>query len=479
MQRIKKYIVVLVSLACASSFGYKNEQSNFLKFWCTKNLQELEEQSLTAMDEIMSHLTYWRSEEKKLTEARFALLTNKTALDTIKNNIQALEKVFNQKAHFLGTVHQLKSTLKSGSDSAIAESIKKTHRALTQEVGRTDTLNDTSITRFDSAQKITQDTYSLAVNELPVNIKATIQPYKRPSWYQANKKYLIAAGALTAALTASYIVHHTSISNACNKYAGILGDFFKNHIVNPLLLIKQIIIDKRNNMIMSQDSYDQTKLETERILDELFRTVNPKLSDEEIRNHVTQITVNNNMSYLDRIWHDQFSNAFTKVIWHLYDGKMALLQASSAQILVHKLQTYKILIQASRDLQLLLPVAALTPTALIGLAGYKLSHKSIRALMSEKISGSTSQVIKQNMIALERIINYHNKKNQTLQNEHIGQVLYHCNQIRKALKKQKKIDTFMFLQDVSELESLELTLSQKMAVIDRMYRTYDILGYKL
>lgn len=471
--------MLLLAVFCSSSYAYKNEQSNFLKFWCTKNLQELEEQSLSAMDEIMMHLSYWRAEEKKIMHARFGLSWDRSNLDTIKTNIQGLEKAFNQKAHFLGVIHQLKNSLKSGSDSAIAESIKKTHRALIHEVGRTDTLNESTITRFDSAQKITQDTYSLAVNELPVNLKAVIQPYKRPSWYQANKKYLIAAGALTAAVTASYLVHQTSISKACNTYAGVLGDFFRNHIINPLLLIKQIIIDKRNNMIMSQESYDQTKRETEHILDELLRTVNPKLTDEEIRNHVTQITVNNNMSYLDRIWHDQFSNAFSKVLWHLYDGKMALLQASSAQILVHKLQTYKILIQASRDLQLLLPVAALTPTALLAFAGYKLSHKSVRALMSEKISGTTTQTIKQNMIALERIINYHNKNNQALQNEHVGQLLYHCNQIRKALKKQKKIDTFMFLQDINELESLDLTLSQKMAVIDRMYRTYEILGYKL
>ncbi|MFZ5954709.1 MAG: hypothetical protein ACOYT8_06465 [Candidatus Dependentiae bacterium] len=479
MLSIRKKIILTLAIISCSSYAYKNDQSNFLKFWCTKNLQELEEQSLSAMDEIMIHLSYWRAEEKKITTSRLSPSLSSCSLSIIKNNVQALEKAFNQKASFLGTIYQLKNQLKTGSDAAIAESIKKTHKALISEVGRTDTLNDATITRFDSAQKITQDIYSLAVNELPTNFKNSIQPYKRPSWYQANKKYLIAAGALTTALAASYWLHKAAIAKTCNKYVGIVGDFFKNHIIHPLLLIKQIIIDKRNDMIMSQESYDQTKIKTEEKLDKLFQRVDPQLTEEERKHRIIQITVHNNMSYLDDIWHDQFSNFFNRAIWNLYEGKLALLESSSAQILVHKLQTYKILMQASRDLQLLLPVAALTPTALLAFAGYKLTNKSLSALMSEKSPDATIKSIKQNMIAIERIINYHNKNNQTLQNEHIGQLLYHSNQIKKAIKKHKKIDPFIFLQDLAELESLDLTLSQKMAVIDRMYRTYEILGYKL
>ncbi|BDC35049.1 hypothetical protein Noda2021_10070 [Candidatus Dependentiae bacterium Noda2021] len=462
-----------------SLHGYKDDQASFLKLWCSKSHEEVESQSLKAMHEIMTHLRYWQNEEKKISTGLHKHVTTDAYAIKIRTNIAGLENEFNKRAHLLGTIHELKYNAQESSPELVGDLLKKTYVTLSHEVN-TPPLQ-TAIKRMPptSIQTLAQDTYSIATNQLPQSFKLCIDAYKKPSWFDQNKKHLLIAGVVTSSLLASYWIHRSQIAQACTRYTMILSNFLRDHIVSPLSQIKRIIVDRQSNLVMSQEAFDDTKRELEIILDELFQRVNPEMNAQERHERIKDITQNNNMGYLDKIWHDQFGNAFSKAFWHLYDGKMALLKSSSAQILSHKLQTYKILMQASRDLQLLLPMAALTPTALIGMSIYRLSQKSFGTLTSKQIPYLTIRPIKQSLIAIEKLVNNNNKDEKSLSATQLGQLLFHTNQLKTAIKKYKKIDLTLFLSDVAELESLDLTLAQKMAVIDRMYRTYDVLSYKI
>lgn len=478
MQLRKIICASLVLLCCVSLHGYKDDQISFLKLWCSKSHQEVEAQSLKAMQEIMIHLHYWQNEEKKISTGLHRHLTSDSYVARIRSNIAGLEKEFNKRAQLLGTIHELKNNLQKNNAGAIGDLVKKTYSTLTDEI-KTNTLDLKEMLPSSSIQTLAQDTYSLASKQLPQTFKLCIDAYKKPSWIEQNKRNLIVATLVGSSLVASYWLYHSTITQSCKRYTKVLGNFLHDHIVRPLSQIKRIIVDRQNDLIMSQDAYDDTKKGLEKILDELFQRVNPEMSLEERRQKIEDVTIHNKMGYLDKIFHDQFSNAFTNAFWHLYNGKMALKDSCSAEILAHKLQGYKILMIFSRDLQLLLPMAALTPTALIGMSIYRLSQKGLGSLTTKQIPYLTIRPIKQSLIAIEKLINNNNKGEKNLNATQLGQLLFHTNQLKTGVKKYKKIDLPLFLSDVAELESLDLDLSQKMAVIDRMYRTYELLSYKI
>jgi len=452
------------NLTHASQVALTEQQLTNLKELCLKNVHQLYEQTVTTMQAITHHSNYWHHIEKK-----------DSLHEQATHALPVLHAEFTHLATTLGTLHFYKQALLTAQAS---QELFNYIDHFSQFVRSSINTDDTTIiptVDFDSAYTHIKHTLDLSQKKFFLSSDKKIEHFKKPVWYIRYKQALIVSAVASLATLAGYLYFKPLIDTTATRYTTNTGLFFDNQVIQPIAQIKKIVVDKRNDLIMSESTYNNIKKQLETIVYDWSKKVEPDISSEERTLKIKKIVEYIDTSNVDKHWHDQFSHAFSKTFWNLYDGKLALLETTSVQLLVHKLHAYKIAMQASRDLQLLLPLAALTPTALTGWACYGIGKKIISTLLPNQNSSAVTHCIKETMITIERIINASNRNNQPLSAQQWGNILFHTEQLKKSIDRSRLVNKKLFLIDITELESLNLNLEQKLRVINRMYRTHAIL----
>jgi ATP synthase regulation protein NCA2 len=422
---------------------------------------------LETIDTLYPHLDYWKHSRS---------LTATSISEKIKINvhIDALEQEITRNAHFLGLINEL---IRQFNDQNAQEKVETPPVTLASLMHHCfsfcslDSLEEKLKGSLD--QEIINKILLSTSNDMKLYTKKSLESIKShqcPNHF--TRHWLgytlcsLSAVAILAYLHQNKEVVRTALSTTHESSKR----FFNNHIYKPLKNAINIFYGKNQpkSIAVSEESI-------KRMIIEYFQDNHTKMKPEEMAQKAQEAAkIRELPAELIEECAKEIPNIRTNLLIPnfritRYYGNGQYLRIKAIELEIVKLRLIDIL-QANRlniELLLTIPVVALL------YCSYKTSQIIYQNIQPQHIF---YQPLKTAFLKIEHILNIHNNSAITMGYSIQGQLSYWLYKIQNYTNHVPFDKRISFLEDLEELAAVNLSISQKLSIINRMYRTYDFLN---
>lgn len=427
----------------------------------------LEKQLLLIMHEIETSLEYWHAMEDSpfsytIIRGPKGWVSNISSQELIQTHITVLKEKQTEVAQALGTIARwpLEHT---DAYSAICLALPNTllNQPITLEAdGHTEQLLAHGIQLSGSLPTFYKDYI------------ATISNHVQPNHLTRNwAKYAVGTACVAAAC---WFVRTNQDKIEAWKHNGheAVINFWTKHIQLPLKNSKDILFGRKHLKVISPEAVMGSEATFAKRLNELLPIIKPNASKEELETIRSYILETKDSSLLVEFWGNQTKNLVWNYVTNPISGKLHFLEASSALIQLKDWQLNQATLAGQQQWeaqQLNAEILAIFPVVL-ALYGAK---KGYDALFHGKI---VSEPLQHRLLLVDKLLNKYNVPEHTFPLEAVGYLNYHIHALAQYLKLIPSAQQKSFNADLLELHNPELSVTQKLRVIDQMHRTYAFLS---
>lgn len=461
-----------------------------LKELCTTHNQIVESSLCNIMHELETSLAYWHTME----DAPFSYaiirgpkgwISSKTAQDEIQSHIEVLGHEQEKIASALGCLAHYQVIEKSLTNP---QDLKKSAATCFELV---DIL-------LEKIHIVPQDrnvdaliTYGAeTIKQLPEfhdHYLALIADHLKPNHFIRHwTKYALGTACILAASAIAY-THQDELASFKDNSKAAIYNFWKKNIKEPISNTYNILFDKKHTGIVSNESLEGKRTLLRQGLREFLQKKLPEASTETIDKQVEYMMSTKDIRLVQEDLKDQFgswgSRAYSEFYKNMRDhvkwGIWTIAKAPDSTkdqdlrvgqdldlVIQQGLLTADELLQKT---QLNLELFAIIPS-ILGLYGLKKGYDS---LFHRKI---LSEPLQQRLIYVDKLLNKFNHGTLQLDLSGTGFLRYHVHALSQYVGRVPAHQQKAFKADLEELNNQNLNVSQKLRVIDQMYRQYAFLN---
>ena len=432
-----------------------SESSNSLNLFSICNLQyaSLHDALLATLIELHTHLEYWKNKQFQAIKLPHLFYPNPE--DKNVDHMSHLEQEISANEYYLGKITaQMQEVLTNYSSSAINNLILTIHQC--------------AVTRFKqqiehptvvSDDLLLQNYYH--ISQYTTTVMHSLKGHTAPNHFQRHW-FAYGSGAIALGAAALFMYkNQDTIPDWIKHNKRLVGAFLESKIYGPVLSLRQTMLGKTDKPLITENQIKAATTSLQQIAEQL-KIPTQGLSPEAITGEIDKQWVKalNSPTY----------NLATGNIIHLLGAK---IQGLEIPLLRGVAQLDDAVLKSNQLTFRLLATVPAAAAVYVAYAGLKKVGQKCYSLMHP--TKNVRQPIKESLRIIEKILNTRNTESQTLTFEELGSIVYQLYQLKKIAIWLPKELYFNFREDCEQLESHELSIVQKIAVIERMYRHYNFL----
>jgi hypothetical protein len=313
-----------------------------------------------------------------------------------------------------------------------------------------------------------------------------VEKHQKPGHFERNwLRYTVGSVAALGGLI-YFKTHQQQIGIWAENTKNGVAKLFKDNLYDPIKNIIDVYFSKKqpNEISVELTKIDMAQFndETKTMLIDYLGKKFPSITPNEINSLAQKMIQNKDTSPIAddmKYAHNSTGKAYlygqlpAALIGYRINigalGDGANKKIDEANVIVKKLVALINQQQVNVQLLLTLPVVV-TAAGLYVL--YRQANKVSKNLLSDH-----RNPVREGLINIENTLNKFNKIGAIVPFEAEGLILYWLSKLRCHVPHMAEHHKAQFEEDLSQISSPDFELHQKLATIDRMYRTYDFLGF--
>ncbi|MEX0940761.1 MAG: hypothetical protein WDZ41_05355 [Candidatus Babeliales bacterium] len=466
-----------------------SKQSNFTLSYeiCMNQLNTLEYTLLEILTALHDHLEYWeqlqlRPIRRFISNGPLKWFKSQSQTIEIKDHVKVLQQEIENISRYIGYLHEIKQQKKSASANFAHQELYRLAHIINKCLDYSDP-NTQPIIKENLEQELNillmKNKKKLAHFKNTMNGRIAI--HKKPSHFSRHwLEYSI--GALSALSSLAYwYKNHDKVNKWVHDTHTSGKNFYHNYAYQPIQNIIDIFYGKyeTKELITTEEIKNLEEMKREGIIN--FYKKHTNLAEQEIKKIAEEAIQQKTLPELIRKkWLETSPNA----LWNVLIGStrlpyignkdaiwLALLKIDDGIITGKSalLLGQDILKANSLNQQILVAI----PAVLTILGGCYTIKKAYNLFKKNPFD-----YIQKELISIESILNKYNNSSMSIDYTALGLIHYHEYKILNNIDCIPVGDQARFIRDLSELDSLEFSIPQKIATINRMYRAYPFLVKK-
>lgn len=318
--------------------------------------------------------------------------------------------------------------------------------------------------------------------------------YQKPGHFERNWLRYTIAGTVALGSAAYWYTHQDQISKNCTQTYDSLKKLFTEHLYEP---IKKAIHHYKNNDQKNIPQNNDEKIEDLKYLIESFESTK-KVQIKVIAQHLldskafknyedalkeaTHVVTTGEYKPLEQFLIDSGNVSFSGMLDTL---KALLLEArkiylDAGKIVINGMHDKNKMIEQwdkFREDNAVTYQALLTIPVIISVIGIYFSYKITKSITNDLIDTQYNPV-RETLLSIENILNHFNKSTREIPENQQGMIFYLLHKLQLYISHiPKKHHQDQFLQDLKQIESHNYSIDQKLATINRMFRSHEFLTF--
>ncbi|MBI2774794.1 hypothetical protein HYX58_02210 [Candidatus Dependentiae bacterium] len=291
-----------------------------------------------------------------------------------------------------------------------------------------------------------------------------LSKHQNPSHFERNwLKYTVGAAAALGGLI-YYKTHQEQITQTSEQTLAAIKKLIQTNLTEPLKNIFDAYFSKQN-----KEDPTEFELKTESINNKYLTTKYPQKTADEIKKLAHEMTLKRDSSQLKDDIDFAYNNPgkawyYGSITAPLIEIRMEALNAIDA--VRHGLNQNHV----NFNLAMTLPAIAI-------LGGLYVLYRQVNRFSKDVLSDQHRNPVREGLINIENALNKFNKPQTSVPFEAEGLILYWLSQLRCYAPHIPEHHRAQFEEDLSQISSPDFELHQKLATLERMYRTYEFLGF--